>query len=71
MAILNDSVRIEDFKKFFVGSLENIGKQYKTNGEVLWVSGKQKEALGIWNKALKKSPKDSKIIETMKRFNQH
>ena len=40
-------------------------------GEVLWVSGKQKEALDIWNKALKKSPQDSKIIETMKRFNQH
>ena len=39
-------------------------------GEVLWVSGKQQEALGIWNRALKKSPQDSKIIETMKRFNQ-
>lgn len=39
-------------------------------GEVLWVSGKQQEALGIWNRALKKSPLDSKILETMKRFNQ-
>lgn len=40
-------------------------------GEVLWVTGKQEEALGIWNRALEKSPQDSKIIETMKRFNQH
>ncbi len=39
-------------------------------GEVLWVTGKQKEALGIWNRALKKSPKDRNIIKTMKRFNQ-
>ncbi len=39
-------------------------------GEVLWVTGKQKEALGIWNRALKKSPKDRNILKTMKRFNQ-
>jgi len=39
-------------------------------GEVLWVTGKQQEALGIWNRALKKSPKDSNILKTMKRFNQ-
>ena len=40
-------------------------------GEVLWVTGKEQEALGIWNRALKKSPKDSNILETMKRFNQN
>mgnify|MGYP003969139785 FL=1 len=39
-------------------------------GEVLWVTGKQNEALGIWNRALKKSPKDRNILKTMKRFNQ-
>ncbi len=39
-------------------------------GEVLWVTGKEQEALGIWNRALKKSPKDSDILETMKRFKQ-
>jgi len=40
-------------------------------GEVLWVSGHQQEALGIWKKALKKSPQDPYIINTMKRFKQH
>ena len=40
MAILNDSVKLEDFKRFFVGSKDNIGKQYKTkDGEVKWASG--------------------------------
>ncbi len=39
-------------------------------GEVLWVTGQQQEALGIWNRALQKSPKDPFIIKTMKRFNQ-
>lgn len=41
MAILNDSVKLEDFKEFFVGSIDNVGKQYKTkDDEVKWVSGK-------------------------------
>ena len=40
MAILNDSVKLEDFKKVFVGSKDNVGKQYKSNGDVKWVSGK-------------------------------
>ncbi len=39
-------------------------------GEVLWVSGQKKEAMGIWKRALEKSPKDRNILETMKRFNQ-
>lgn len=39
-------------------------------GEVLWASGKKKEAIGIWKRALKKSPEDPFIIKTMKRFHQ-
>lgn len=39
-------------------------------GEVLWVSGQQQEALGVWKKALKKLPQDNHLIKTMKRFNQ-
>jgi tetratricopeptide (TPR) repeat protein len=39
-------------------------------GEVLWVSGQQQEAIGIWKRALKKSPDDPFIINTMKRFTQ-
>ncbi len=37
-------------------------------GEVLWVSGKQQEAREIWQKALKKSPDDPKLLEVMQRF---
>lgn len=40
-------------------------------GEVLWVVGKQKEALGIWKRALEKSPDDPYVIRTMKQFNQY
>ena len=40
MGIQNDNINLEDFKKFFIGSLENIGKQYKNNGEAKWTSGK-------------------------------
>lgn len=39
-------------------------------GEVLWVVGQQKEALGVWKRALEKSPDDPFVIKTMKRFNQ-
>lgn len=39
-------------------------------GEVLWVVGKQKEALGVWKRALEKSPDDPFVIKTMKQFNQ-
>jgi len=39
-------------------------------GEVLWVSGQKQEAMGIWKKALKKSPEDGYLLKTMKRFNQ-
>ena len=37
-------------------------------GEVLWVSGQQQEARGIWQKALKKSPDDPVLLEVMQRF---
>ena len=37
-------------------------------GEVLWASGKQQEAREIWQKALKKSPDDPKLLEVMQRF---
>jgi len=37
-------------------------------GEVLWVSGNQKEARAIWQKALKKSPNDPLIEGVMQRF---
>jgi tetratricopeptide (TPR) repeat protein len=37
-------------------------------GEVLWVSGQQQEARGIWQKALKKSPDDPALQEVMQRF---
>lgn len=37
-------------------------------GEVLWVTGKQSEAMLIWRRALEKSPEDPYVIETMKRF---
>ena len=37
-------------------------------GEVLWVSGKQQEAMDIWQRALKKSPGDKNILNTMKRL---
>lgn len=39
-------------------------------GEVLWISGKQQEAIVIWKRALEKSPKNPFVIKTMKRFNQ-
>jgi tetratricopeptide (TPR) repeat protein len=39
-------------------------------GEVLWVTGQKQEALGVWNRALEKSPEDPFIIKTMERFNQ-
>jgi tetratricopeptide (TPR) repeat protein len=37
-------------------------------GEVLWVSGNQQEARGIWQKALKKSPDDPVLLKVMQRF---
>jgi tetratricopeptide (TPR) repeat protein len=37
-------------------------------GEVLWVSGNQKEARGIWQEALKKSPDDPMLLKVMQRF---
>jgi tetratricopeptide (TPR) repeat protein len=37
-------------------------------GEVLWVSGNQKEARGIWQEALKKSPDDPVLLKVMQRF---
>ena len=37
-------------------------------GEVLWVSGKKEEARSVWQKALKKSPGDPKIENTMRRL---
>ncbi len=37
-------------------------------GEVLWVSGNQEEAIGIWQKALKESPDDPMLQEVMQRF---
>lgn len=37
-------------------------------GEVLWVSGNQQEARGVWQKALKKSPDDPVLQEVMQRF---
>jgi tetratricopeptide (TPR) repeat protein len=37
-------------------------------GEVLWVKGKQQEARGIWQKALKKSPDDPTLLKVMQRF---
>jgi tetratricopeptide (TPR) repeat protein len=37
-------------------------------GEVLWVSGDQQEARGIWQEALKKSPDDPVLQEVMQRF---
>lgn len=39
-------------------------------GEVLWVVGQQKEAIGVWKRALEKSPDDPFVIKTMKQFNQ-
>ena len=40
-------------------------------GEVLWVTGKQQEALEVWHRALEKTPDDPYLLETLKRFNQH
>jgi len=37
-------------------------------GEVLWVSGDQQEARGIWQRALKKSPDDPTLLNVMQRF---
>jgi tetratricopeptide (TPR) repeat protein len=37
-------------------------------GEVLWVSGKKEEARSVWQKALKKSPGDPLIEDTMHRL---
>jgi tetratricopeptide (TPR) repeat protein len=37
-------------------------------GEVLWVSGDQQEARGIWQEALKKSPDDPMLLKVMQRF---
>ncbi|MCP4332718.1 MAG: tetratricopeptide repeat protein [Gammaproteobacteria bacterium] len=37
-------------------------------GEVLWVTGQQEEARGIWQKALKKSPDDPVLLKIMQRF---
>ncbi len=37
-------------------------------GEVLWVSGNQQEAREVWQRALKKSPEDPKLLEVMQRL---
>ncbi|MGD8569179.1 MAG: tetratricopeptide repeat protein [Gammaproteobacteria bacterium] len=37
-------------------------------GEVLWVSGKKKEALKVWEGSLDKHPNDPKLMDVMKRF---
>lgn len=37
-------------------------------GEVLWVSGDQQEARGIWREALEKSPDDPVLLKVMQRF---
>jgi len=37
-------------------------------GEVLWVTGEQEEARGIWQKALKESPDDPVLLKVMQRF---
>jgi len=37
-------------------------------GEVLWVVGKQEEARGIWQKALKKTPDAPVLLKVMQRF---
>jgi tetratricopeptide (TPR) repeat protein len=37
-------------------------------GEVLWVTGNQQEARGIWQKALQKSPDDPVLLKVMQRF---
>nr|VFJ73176.1 MAG: Tfp pilus assembly protein PilF [Candidatus Kentron sp. FW] len=37
-------------------------------GEVLWVTGNQKAARKVWNKALKEAPDDKRLLETMERF---
>lgn len=37
-------------------------------GEVLWVSGNKKEAMKVWNKALKQTPKSKVIMDVMRRF---
>ena len=37
-------------------------------GEVLWVTGNKQEALGIWEKALQKSPDDPTLLRVMQRF---
>jgi tetratricopeptide (TPR) repeat protein len=37
-------------------------------GEVLWVTGKKEEARSVWQKALKKSPDDPLIENTMRRL---
>ncbi len=39
-------------------------------GEVLWVTGRKKEAMEVWQRALKKSPGDPNILNTMKRLKQ-
>lgn len=39
-------------------------------GEVLWVSGAQKEARKVWQRALKKSPDDPLIQKVMQQFTQ-
>ncbi len=37
-------------------------------GEVLWVTGAQQEARGIWQKALKTAPDNPVLLEVMQRF---
>jgi tetratricopeptide (TPR) repeat protein len=37
-------------------------------GEVLWVSGKRQEAQKIWREALKESPKNEVLLNTIKKF---
>ena len=39
-------------------------------GEVLWVSGKQRQAEQVWNKALKRAPDSESIRQVIKKFKQ-
>jgi tetratricopeptide (TPR) repeat protein len=39
-------------------------------GEVLWVSGKQKQAEKVWDKALKRAPDNESVKQVIKKFKQ-
>ena len=39
-------------------------------GEVLWVLGRKDEARVVWDTALKDTPKDKRLLETIKRLSE-